>query len=645
MFQIHDKIYKSLRLIKGYQYLPKKIIFAADLLIATISFTISYWICFNLLSYDMVAWTFLIKLSICIAVTGVFFILFKTNSGILRYSTYRDAMRIFLSVLFSNIVLIIINLLLFFFNEYPYLLGEMFFINFVLTFCSIFFFRMAVKLSFEFVTVSNTRIRKNIFLLIYGAGPTSIGLAKMISSNENLPYQIAGFISSDINTSKKKILGHPVYIKDEIIENSLLLRQMKIKAILINPKEMELSEKQQIADKCIEYKIDLLSTPPVESWQKKNIKELNKIKIEDLLGRIPIQIDIESIAENLHGKTILITGAAGSIGSEIVRQISQFNPKLLLICDMAESPLHNLSLELQDKYPLISFLPIIGDVQNYNQMELVFKKHKPQYIYHAAAYKHVPLMEAHPCEAISTNVLGSRNIIDLAVRYEAESFVMVSTDKAVNPANVMGASKRIAEIYMQALSKKLKEESSSKPFIRIITTRFGNVLGSNGSVIPRFRDQIERGNPVTVTHPDIIRYFMTIPEACRLVLEAGNFGQGGEIFVFDMGEPVKIKDLAEKMIRLSGQEPGADIEIKYTGLRPGEKLYEELLYNKETVQPTHNPKIMIGKTRGYEYEQVAPLLNQLIETALRFDKIEVVKLMKKITPEFISQNSEYEKLD
>ena len=632
--------YKIFSFLKDYRYLPKKIILAADLSIVALSFSISCWICINLLDTSMVISTFLLRLLICVVVTGLFFVLFKTYLGIMRYSTYWDAMRIFLSVLCSNVALTLINKLISVYHQPAILSWEGFFINFILTFSAIFFFRMAVKLFFDFVVTSRAKANKNIPLLIYGEGPTNVGFVNMISANESLPYRVVGFISSNRDTTNKEIVGFPVYNKNDIFEDFLSVVHIGVKAILVNPKEIERSEKQLLADKCLEHKIEMLSAP-MEDWKEKNPKELKKVNIEDLLGRIPIRIDSDSIQKNLRGKTILITGAAGSIGSEIVRQVCNFDVGLLLVCDIAESPLHGLSLEIQDKYPDIRFVPIVGNVQNHDQMELVFKNYKPHFVYHAAAYKHVPLMENHPCEAVLTNVLGSHNVADLAVRYNAEVFVMISTDKAVNPSNVMGASKRVAEIYVQSLSKKVEGQSS----IRIITTRFGNVLGSNGSVIPRFRQQIEAGGPVTVTHPDIIRYFMTIPEACRLVLDAGNFGQAGEVYVFDMGSPVRIKDLAEKMIRLSDLEPDRDIKIKFTGLRPGEKLYEELLYDKETVQPTHNPKIKIGKVQKYDYEQIELLLNRLIETAQAFEKEESVRLMKELVPEFTSQNSEYERLD
>ncbi|MDR0799696.1 MAG: polysaccharide biosynthesis protein [Dysgonamonadaceae bacterium] len=625
--------------LKGFPYLPKRLIFLIDLLMVTLAFSISYWICYDLLHVKIAIDVFLFKLALCLSVTGFFFFIFKTYSGILRYSSFMDALRIFAALFLANTVLIGINKLLSIYYSHSILSWEGFFINFELAFSMIFFSRMVVKLLFDFARTSYSKKQESIPLLIYGTKPSNVGLAKLMINDEHLPYRIVGFISQDWDVANKHLINQPVYYRDTLFKD---LSSVNAKAILINPEELERSEKQMIADKCLQYKIDLLSAPSIEAW-KGNRQELKKVRIEDLLGRIPIQIDLESIEKNLNGKTVLITGAAGSIGSEIVRQVCRFEVGVLLICDIAESPLHELSLEIKDKFPMIRFVPIVGNVTNYDQMKLMFECYKPHYIYHAAAYKHVPLMEAHPCEAVMTNVLGSRNIVDLALFYHAEAFVMISTDKAVNPTNVMGASKRIAEIYVQSLSKYKTNDASCTT--RIITTRFGNVLGSNGSVIPRFENQIKQGGPVTVTHPDIIRYFMTIPEACRLVLEAGNFGKGGEVFIFDMGESVKIKDLAEKMVRLSGLQPYKDIEIKFTGLRPGEKLHEELLYDKENVKPTHNRKIKIGSVREYDYQQVVVQLDQLIETARTCDKIEVVRLMKQIVPEYISQNSEYEKLD
>jgi FlaA1/EpsC-like NDP-sugar epimerase len=367
-------------------------------------------------------------------------------------------------------------------------------------------------------------------------------------------------------------------------------------------------------------------------------KQFKEVVIETLLQQTPIEIDMESIGKCLDNRTLMITGAAGSIGSEIVRQAGKFNVGLLLICDIAESPLYELSMELNDKYPHIKYKSIIVNIRDYEQMNRLFEAYRPDFVYHAAAYKHVPLMEEHPREAVFTNIYGTKNLADLAIKYNVEAFVMISTDKAVNPRSVMGASKRIAEIYVQSLSNKQKQEKGEK-VTRFITTRFGNVLGSNGSFIFRFEQQINKGGPVTVTHPEITRYFMTIPEACSLVLEAGCFGKGGEIFVFDMGSPVRIRDIAEKMIRLSGLTPYQDIDIVFTGLRPGEKLHEELLYDTETVKPMHNnKKLLVATVREHDYGQVSLLLDQLFDAAHFHGRTEIVRAMKEIVPEFTYEN-------
>jgi FlaA1/EpsC-like NDP-sugar epimerase len=390
--------------------------------------------------------------------------------------------------------------------------------------------------------------------------------------------------------------------------------------------------------------ISILVSPPFEGLDSNNqIRyQMKPIQFEDLLGRDEIMIDMDRIESQTRDKTILITGAAGSIGSELVRQLAQFKPKLLLVFDVAETPLHNLRMEMEKDYPNLKFVPIIGDVRSKSRLDFVFRKYQPQIVYHAAAYKHVPLMEENPCEAILVNVLGTMNLSNFAVHNNVDSFVMISTDKAVNPTNVMGASKRIAEIYVQSLAKESAKKGCK---VNFVTTRFGNVLGSNGSVIPHFKDQIEKGGPVTVTHPDIIRYFMTIPEACRLVLEAASFGKTGEIYVFDMGSPVKIVDLAKRMIELAGFVPNKDINIEFIGLRPGEKLFEELLNDKETTIPTDHEKITIASVRQYEFEKVLSAVEAMIDLSEKVEIQDAVKLMKKLVPEFKSKNSPYSELD
>jgi len=626
--------------ILSLPYLSKKTVFIADLIFVAVVFTISSFLCYSLAVKPVYPADFIVKLSLCVILNGLFFFLFATNRGVLRYSSFKDSLRIFLSLLCGNIVLLVILLSLY--KETTLSIITVF-INFVLGFSSILFGRMIIKLSFDYVKTIYTN-KKHLSLLIFGTKLTHISLAIMIRDNEYLPYSIAGFISSESRKTDQKIMNYPIYSKTDFFTNAVSFRH--INALLIVSEELDTVEKQLLIEKCLQYNIELLSAPSQDDMKTREKKAniIDKIHIEDLLGRVPIYTDIESLGNNLKGKTVLVTGAAGSIGSEIVRQLCGFDIKMLLLCDIAETPLHQLSLELNDSFPSVKTRLLIADVRNYERMTSIFERYRPQYIYHAAAYKHVPLMEGQPSEAILANVMGTKNVADLAVNYQAECFVMISTDKAVNPSNVMGASKRIAEIYIQYLVH-YQERKVEKPPVRFITTRFGNVLGSNGSVIPRFMEQIKTGGPITVTHPDIIRYFMTITEACNLVLEAGCLGRGGEIFVFDMGESVKIKDMAESMIRLSGLEPYKDIDIIYTGLRPGEKLYEELLYDEEKIMPTGHEKIMVSKITEYNYEEVLPLLFQLIKVAGQDDYMETVKLMKKIVPEFISLNSVYCSLD
>jgi FlaA1/EpsC-like NDP-sugar epimerase len=520
------------------------------------------------------------------------------------------------------------------------------FISFLLTAFLMFSLRIVVKLIHDLAGDEDSSDKKYTPILIYDVSASTVAIAEMIKNNTSTPYCVVGFVSPNKKINDKYILRIPVYSMSE--EDRQKIKKKRPQAMLINPIEQGRREKQAIADYCEKNKLTILSFPSVNDWQNGqiNINKIKNIQIEDLLGRVPITISIEKIGKSLYGKCVMVTGAAGSIGSEIIRQIGRFHPHTILLCDTAETPLHLLQLQLEEKFPLLNFLPLICDVRNYIRMEKIFDIYRPAHVYHAAAYKHVPLMESHPCESIHTNVLGTKNIADLSVKYGTEVFVMVSTDKAVNPTNIMGASKRIAEIYVQSLYEYVKKNAKIKSKIKIITTRFGNVLGSNGSVIPRFKEQIENGGPVTVTHPQITRYFMTIPEACRLVLEAANMGEGGEIFVFDMGTPVKIIDLAEKMIRLAGLRPYEDISIVFSGLRPGEKLYEELLADDEITKPTHNKKIKIGTVRDhYHYIDVKLFVERLRIAVERYEDESIVKIMKELVPEFVSSNSKYEMLD
>jgi len=636
---IQQKIRKYVSRILSLPYLSKRNVYIADLTLTAIAFSISVFLCYSLVVKPIHLIPFIVKLAASLFLNGLFFLIFSTSRGILRYSSFRDSLRILLSLLCANIILLLF--ILYFYRE-PTLSTILVFLSFILGFSLILFGRMIIRLFFDyFKSIYNDK--KCMPLLIFGTKSTHISLAKMIRDNEYLPYTVAGFISSDSRQTNQKIMNYPVYSKADFLTNASAFRH--IHALLIISEELEPFEKQLLVEKSIQYKIELLSAPSLDDWKpgKKRSHKINKIRIEDLLGRVPIQIDVESIGNDLTGKTILITGAAGSIGSEIVRQLCGFDVQMLLLCDIAETPLHQLGLELNVTFPLVKKQLLIADVRNYDRMKSLFEQYRPQFVYHAAAYKHVPLMEEHPSEAILANVLGTKNVADLAISCGAECFVMISTDKAVNPSNIMGASKRIAEIYIQCLVHHQAEKSESHP-VRFITTRFGNVLGSNGSVIPLFAKQIEAGGPITVTHPDIIRYFMTITEACNLVLEAGCLGRGGEIFAFDMGESVKIKNMAESMIRLSGLVPYKDIDIIYTGLRPGEKLFEELLSDKEKILPTRHEKIMISKLTECNY-RVMPEISRLIEMAEHTDQMEIVKLMKEIVPEYISQNSPYGKLN
>lgn len=576
-----------------------------------------------------ILWTVIVNL--------VFFRVFRTYSNVLRFSSFVDIMRIFVSLTVSYGTLMVTSVLLdTYFNVKIAPVSVLFMayvINFALMACS----RIVVKMFFEIINFDRSQT-VNVF--IYGAKEVGVNIAKSLRVNLRNHYRLRGFIADEPELIDKIMMGVKVYPNDDtLIER---LEDRDVNTIIISPAKMDQLKKTDIADRLLAHNIKLLTAPPLSEWggQLLNRTQLKEIQIEDLLQREPIEVDIHKIASHLEGKRVMITGAAGSIGSEIMRQVASFNPYKLILVDQAETPLHDIRLELQDRWRDIDAETIVADISNPTRIEAIFREYKPQYIFHAAAYKHVPMMEDNVSESIQVNVAGTRILADFAVKYGAEKFVMISTDKAVNPTNVMGCSKRICEIYVQSLAKKLQEKGEGT--VQFITTRFGNVLGSNGSVIPRFRDQIQRGGPVTVTHPEIIRYFMTIPEACRLVLEAGSMGNGGEIYIFDMGKPVKIVDLAKRMISLSGR---TDVKIEFTGLRHGEKLYEELLNVKELTKPTYHDKIMIATVREYDYDEVKERIQNLIEMSYTYDQMKIVAAMKDIVPEFVSKNSCFEALD
>lgn len=572
-----------------------------------------------------------------VVVNLIFFRVFRTYSNVLRFSSFVDIMYIFVSLTVSYVLLMITSVLTESYLEFNLAPVSVLFMSYIISFAMMTCSRVIVKTFFEALNFDGTH---SVNVFIYGAKEAGGNIAKALRVNLRNHYRLRGFIADEPELINKVMMGVRVFPNDDTLID--VLNDRDVQTIIISPAKMEELKKSDMADRLLVHNIKLMTAPPLSEWNGQALSrtQLKEIQIENLLQRNPIEIDIHKVASHLEGKRVMITGAAGSIGSEIMRQVASFNPYKLILVDQAETPLHDIRLELQDRWRDIDAETIIADISNATRMEDIFREFKPQYIFHAAAYKHVPMMEDNVSESIQVNVFGTRTVADLAVKYGAEKFVMISTDKAVNPTNVMGCSKRICEIYVQSLAKKLQKEGGHAT--QFITTRFGNVLGSNGSVIPRFRDQIQRGGPVTVTHPEIIRYFMTIPEACRLVLEAGSMGNGGEIYIFDMGKPVKIVDLAKRMISLSGR---TDVKIEFTGLRHGEKLYEELLNVKELTKPTYHEKIMIATVREYDYDEVKERIQKLIDVSYTYDQMKIVAAMKDIVPEFVSKNSCFEALD
>jgi len=628
---VESRLHK-MKSLQNISYTPRWVIFFLDIIFTLASFVLAYMVSLDFSSASLDLNHFYKAISAVLCIRIIAFMVFKTYSGIIRYTNSEDTIRLFIVITASSICISVVNALDFlFFKEYL-ISYSVIVIDYLALLCQMILFRVLVKSLFS-QYMNRSVDKENV--VIYGSDEYGI-MAKHALDNSGSSYNILAFVDHLNRKAGKQLEGVRIY-KSSDLES--IIKSKPVDKVIIAKKDISTDRKKDLVELCLKYNTKVWAVPKFESWVngELSVKQIKKINIEDLLDRDPIKLDAIQIRQQVLNKCVLVTGAAGSIGSEMVRQLTNFKPSRIILFDQAETPMYDIDLSLREDLQFFDFDIVIGDVKDRDRLEKVFKKYKPDIVYHAAAYKHVPMMEDNPKESIKTNVFGTKNVADLSVKYKVSKFVMISTDKAVNPTNVMGASKRLAEIYTQSLNK-----NSDTAFI---TTRFGNVLGSSGSVIPRFKKQIEMGGPVTVTHPEITRYFMTIPEACQLVLQAGSLGNGGEIFVFDMGDSVKIVDLAKKMIKLSGYELGKDVSINFTGLRPGEKLYEELLNVKENTMPTIHSRILIAQVREYEHsvilEQIAGFSDKL-SNAGNFD---VVRHMKYIVPEFKSKNSIYEQLD
>ena len=624
------------------RYLPRWAVLFIDTAILHAALVFTYFSLNDINIVPLTTITIWQQLCVIIGINFIFLLLFKTYAGLIRHSSFMDALKILLACLSTFLTLIILNVISAQFYEVDVFRRSGLVAYMFISFVGLFLFRLIIKQLYEFF--KTTQLNEEIInAVIVGIDDSAISIAAAIDIEHPQRFVVQGFVSKKQNKNLR-ILDKPVLKLDEEVHKAV--KKLNAGAIIFAGNSLNAEERYELVKICLEHDIEVFNSPLVINWSEKTTvaDQLKSLQIEDLLDREPIKLNDKVKAKNLHGKNVLVTGGAGSIGSEIARQVASYAPNKLIILDQAESPLHALKLELLEKFPDQDYEFTICDVANRNRLRILFNTYKIDVIYHAAAYKHVPLMEDNPSEAMLTNIYGTKNLADIAVSHEVSHFVMVSTDKAVNPSNVMGATKRAAEMYVQSkyFYQKTKDKNNGTKFI---TTRFGNVLGSNGSVVPLFKKQIESGGPVTITHPDIIRYFMTIPEACQLVLEAGTMGNGGEIFIFDMGEPVRIMDLAEKMIRLAGYSVNEDIEIKITGLRPGEKLYEELLNDTSKTLPTHHEKIMISEDVVNDYDQIDTYVSGIIKAAINNDNRVSVSKLKALIPEFKSNNSEYEVLD
>lgn len=630
--------------IRNIRYLPRWAVLFIDTLLVVSSLFLTYYLLKDLNIVPLKTLQVSQQIGLVVGINFIFLLIFKTYAGLIRHSSYMDALKLFFASVSTFVTLLLINLICIVINGEKIFISTGLIVFLFISFSALFVFRLAVKQLYEYFKVAQ-REEELIKAVIVGVDDGAISIAAALDIEHPQRFKIQGFASSRQNKSLR-ILGKPVLEMNDSISN--LVHKLDAQAIIFSGNTLNAEERYALVKDCLENDIKVYNSPLVINWSENTTvtDQLKSLQIEDLLNRDPIVLNAKNKTVQIENKNILVTGGAGSIGSEIVRQVATYNPKMLIILDQAESPLHALQIELKNRFPDLNVSFVICDVVNKKRLQALFEKHQIDVIYHAAAYKHVPLMEDNPSEAIQTNVLGTKLMADLATEYGVGHFVMVSTDKAVNPSNVMGASKRAAEMYVQSLYFEQKElVTDNRRITKFITTRFGNVLGSNGSVVPLFKKQIEAGGPVTITHPDIIRYFMTIPEACQLVLEAGAMGKGGEIFIFDMGEPVRIMDLAEKMIKLAGHIPNEDIHIKITGLRPGEKLYEELLSDKSKTLPTHHDKIMISEDETKEYHFVNESIKAIVNAANENINNRTVTKLKQLIPEFKSNNSEYEILD
>jgi len=633
-FSLNDNVLD----LADLKFLPRWVILVIDILILIVSLLASHLLVMGLEVKHYNVFPLLYVFMFLLSVNVFYMYIFKTYLGVIRHSTFVDLFKIFLANLCSNLTIIIINYSYYFGTQQKVILIPFLGLYFAISCLFLFVFRLCVKGGFNLIKENKRSLsRKKVYIL--GDDDLSVAIAQVILSSPNLPFDIQGFISYNNKKVNIKLLDKKIVTKQNFI-NNLRNGISDINGVLVIKEALQKEELEFWVNLLLEHNLKIYKAPAMQKLRSNDIiRNIKTIQIEDLLNRKPIKLDNEEVKRRHFQKTILVTGGAGSIGGEIVRQVAQLEPLQIIILDQSETPLYDTELEMRESYPHINFKFILADISNLSRLEPLFEKYNFSMVYHAAAYKHVPIIEDNPHEAVLVNVQGTKNLALLSNKYNVNRFVMVSTDKAVNPTNVMGASKRVAELFVQSLQN--LEGNTTK----FITTRFGNVLGSNGSVIPHFRKQIEKGGPVTITHPDIVRYFMTIAEACELVLHAGTMGSGGEIYVFDMGDPVKILELAKRMIKLSGFEPDLDIKIIYTGLRPGEKLYEELLSDNARTLPTSHEKIMISKDPSMPFEEIDELTNLVIEFSKKEEKQEIVRVLKSIVKEFKSNNSIYEALD